>query len=185
MNQWVSSMTAIANQTNLLSLNATIEAARAGEAGKGFAVVASEIRNLANDATNFGQDITKIIHGLDDRLKSISGNMKSTVDSLDHVEIMTKQVVSDFNGIYESNQSVNEAIKSNAEELSALLIQIESTNTAAIKNHNVVEDNAKESNKVRGTIQEQIANIEELNATAECLNNQVKELETTVSKFKI
>ncbi|MDA3845664.1 MAG: methyl-accepting chemotaxis protein [Vallitaleaceae bacterium] len=185
MNQLVSSMTAIANQTNLLSLNATIEAARAGEAGKGFAVVASEIRNLANDATNFGQDITKIIHGLDDRLKSISGNMKSTVDSLDHVEIMTKQVVSDFNGIYESNQSVNEAIKSNAEELSALLIQIESTNTAAIKNHNVVEDNAKESNKVRGTIQEQIANIEELNATAECLNNQVKELETTVSKFKI
>jgi hypothetical protein len=41
----------IADQTNLLSLNATIEAARAGDAGRGFAVVAQEVRKLANDTT--------------------------------------------------------------------------------------------------------------------------------------
>ncbi|MFC1833631.1 methyl-accepting chemotaxis protein [Thermodesulfobacteriota bacterium] len=57
----VSTVQDLADQSNLLAVNASIEAARAGDQGKGFAVVANEIKSLADQSKEATEEIRSIL----------------------------------------------------------------------------------------------------------------------------
>ena len=103
----------IASQINLLALNATIESARAGEAGKGFAVVANEVKNLANQAKNATEHISKEIDGMrgisDEVVGALSVIKKSIEDVREYVTSTAAAVEEQSAATHEISSSTQKA----------------------------------------------------------------------------
>ena len=66
INMVVTTITKVADQTNLLSINAAIEAEKAGESGRGFLVVALRFAALADQTAVATLDIENIVRLMQD-----------------------------------------------------------------------------------------------------------------------
>jgi methyl-accepting chemotaxis protein WspA len=118
----ITTITAVADQTNLLSLNAAIEAEKAGEFGKGFAVVSMEIRRLADQTAVATLDIEVIVKEM---LKAVTdgvSGMDQFMTDMKNGMHNVRSVGTQLEGIIESVQSlpsrfemVNEGMKAQAE----------------------------------------------------------------------
>ena len=108
----VETISAIANQTNLLSLNAAIEAAKAGDQGRGFAVVADEVRSLATKSNAAATEIRTLINGategIEEGVQSIEDlkvGLNPVFEQLGHLALDMDQL---FREMSEQDQAIAE-----------------------------------------------------------------------------
>lgn len=80
--QTLSKIVSIAEQTNILAINASIEAARAGAEGRSFSVVASQVKQLAGEIKDLAGEVDTGVNEVSLRANELSGSISASQQAL-------------------------------------------------------------------------------------------------------
>jgi methyl-accepting chemotaxis protein WspA len=121
INQVVTTITKVADQTNLLSLNAAIEAEKAGEYGRGFSVVATEIRRLADQTAVATYDIEQMVKEILSAISAgvmgmdkFSDAVRTGLQEVQQIGSQLTQIIDQVQALAPRVESVNEGMQAQA-----------------------------------------------------------------------
>jgi methyl-accepting chemotaxis protein WspA len=134
INLAVTTITKVADQTNLLSINAAIEAEKAGEYGTGFLVVAREIRRLADQTALASLDIERMVKDMQHSVSAgvmemdkFAEQVRSGVREIGEVSAKLGEIISAVHGIHGRFENVTEGMRAQslgAEQIREAMIRL-------------------------------------------------------------
>ncbi|MEI6808366.1 MAG: methyl-accepting chemotaxis protein [bacterium] len=134
INNMVTTITKMADQTNLLSLNAAIEAEKAGEYGLGFSVVAREIRRLADQTAVASLEIDQTVREMQTsvtagvmEMDKFTGEVTQGVDAVSNIGVQMGRIIEKVKVLTPQFESVNEGMQAQsagARQISEAMTQL-------------------------------------------------------------
>ncbi|HEY5603235.1 MAG TPA: methyl-accepting chemotaxis protein [Gammaproteobacteria bacterium] len=171
INSVVTTITKVADQTNLLSLNAAIEAEKAGEYGLGFAVVATEIRRLADQTAVATLDIEQMV-------KEMQSAVSSGVLSMEKFSDQVRRSVEDVNQVAAQLAEIIEEVQNFAPRFENVQqgMHFQAQGASQIKQAMLqLSESAHQS----------VVSIKQSNSAIDALNDAAHALQNGVSKFRV
>ena len=167
----VTTMTKVAEQTNVLSVNAAIEAEKAGEQGRGFLVVAREIRRLADQSAVASLDIEHMVRQMQSAVSTGVMEMDRFAENVRRVAETTSGVSSQLGEVIERMQTLSDRIDDASEGMQSQSLGARQISEAML----TVRDGASQT----------ASSVSELRLAAGGLEQAVSSLRDEIAHFNV